>query len=659
MAGPDGTSRRAAQWLQSGLMDVEFYSALRGREFEDVVAAAEDFVAHGMPLRLSPHPFLDFVSLPSEIRRAWRDGKVAPVLAHLTGADGRVRPEGPLAEPDDPASAGAGMLALAQCLGREAAGEVDPGPGPVDWRAAALEELRPDRTSVVVLATEPRRTLRTVQKLLERSGAGELEVVVVDCGSAPHAALGLLASLHGRAQVQLTRLPGAAPAAAANVGIAQATGSVVVLLDSQVVVRRGWLPPVLEALGDPEVAGAQPVVLRADDTIDSAGVVVTAEGRAPTPMLAGHPKEDARRLEGQRLVAISGEAMVLRTEDVVALEGLCPRATWAESALDLCARLLERRPAGFRVAAGALVAVGRKPDASDSGSLPPHPLLTPDPELYERIGFLSEARDPRAGGGAAPGPVVNGRRRQSVDQLRWSLKLPSSPGPSGDQWGDTHFGDALAAALRDFGQDVVTSRRGAHATGPTHLDDVALAVRGLYPIPPTPGQVNVLWVISHPDDVDPGELEGYDLVCAASVSWSAELAARTGREVVPLLQATEFQPPTAATTSSRSESSVVFVGSANAGPRASAGLEGGRGGGRAGGLRPRLGGPAGRALAWCVRRQRTTSRALPPARHRPGGPLAGHGASRLHRQPGLRCGGLGRTRDLRRGRRGPRGVRPT
>ena len=119
--------------------------------------------------------------------------------------------------------------------------------------------------------------------------------------------------------------------------------------------------------------------------------------------------------------------------------------------------------------------------------------------------------------------------------------------------------------MRDLGQDVVTSRRGAHAAGPTHLDDIALAVRGLYPIPPTPGQVNVLWVISHPDDVDHRELDGYDLVCAASVSWSAELAARTGREVVPLLQATEFQPPTSAPTSSRRESSVVFVGSANAG----------------------------------------------------------------------------------------------
>ena len=162
-----------------------------------------------------------------------------------------------------------------------------------------------------------------------------------------------------------------------------------VLLDAQVVVRRGWLPAVLEALGDPEVAGAQPVLLRADDTIDSAGLVVTAEGRGPMPVLAGHPKEDARRLEGQRLAGDLRGGHGAAHRGRRGTGGPAPRATWAESALDLCARLLERRPAGFRVAAGALVAAGRKPDAPDPGSLPPHPLLTPDPGLYERIGFLS------------------------------------------------------------------------------------------------------------------------------------------------------------------------------------------------------------------------------------------------------------------------------
>ena len=165
----------------------------------------------------------------------------------------------------------------------------------------------------------------------------------------------------------------------------------------------------------------------------------------------------------------------------------------------------------------------------------------------------------------AVAPVVTGRIPAHPGQLRWSIKLPSVPGPAGDLWGDTHFGEALAEALRDLGEDVVTSRRAARPEGTTHLDDVSLTLRGLYPVRPMPGQVNVLWVISHPDEVDPSELEGYDHVFAASEPWSAVLAARGGRRVVPLLQASSFEvPPRAA---SPREAGVVFVGNAGDGRR--------------------------------------------------------------------------------------------
>jgi hypothetical protein len=551
------TSRRTRRWLESGLLDVQFYSALRGRDFRDAVEAAEDFVERGMPERLSPHPFLDFISLPPEIRRAWRQGKVTQVLRHLSGEDGRVRPAGPLCTTTDPALARKAMLALARSLGREAGGGVDPDPAVIDWGAVGEKDLQPDRTSVVVVAAEPRPTSRAVERLLQHADDLEVEVVVVDAGSPPHVALGLCASMHERPGVQLVRLPGTvSPGLAMNLGVARATGEIVVLLEPHVVVRRGWLPAVLTILDDPDVAGTQPLVLRPDDTIHSAGVVVTAVGGGPTPLLAGHQKEDARRLQGQRLAAISGDAMVLRTRDVAALEGLHPRAPREEAPLDLCVRLLGRRPAGFRVAPTALVIAARR-DLPEAGTLPPHDQLPADPGLYERIGFLTDGR--------AAEPVVTGRRREASDQLRWSLKLPSTAGPSGDLWGDTHFADALAQALRDLGQDVVTCRRGAHAAGPTHLDEVSLALRGLHPIPPMPDQVNVLWVISHPDDVDPRELDGYDLVCAASEVWSAKLSARTGREVIPLLQATEFQPPPSAPMSEPSQPGVVFVGNAGAG----------------------------------------------------------------------------------------------
>ena len=248
----------------------------------------------------------------------------------------------------------------------------------VDWAAVRDRGLRPAVTSIVVVSTEARRTIRTVRSVLDRSGDSEIEVIVVDAGSAPPAALGLRAALHGDARVDLLRIQRATSfGVATNLGIARATGEVLILLDGQVVARRGWLPAVLEALGDPEVAGVQPVVLHPDDTIDSAGLVVAVEGDAPMSPLRGHPKEDARRLAGERLEAIAGQAMGLRTADVVALEGLRLDLPPTEAALDLCARLLQRRPAGFRIASTALVSLQMKPSRRRRRAIPGLPVSSP------------------------------------------------------------------------------------------------------------------------------------------------------------------------------------------------------------------------------------------------------------------------------------------
>lgn len=551
------TSPGASRWLESGLLDLEFYAALRGREFRDEAEAAEDFVELGMRERLTTHPFLDFVSLPAPTRRAWRNGRVAQVLADLAGS-----PTSGLSVPEHAGAARADLLELASRLGEEARGAVQSDAPLVDWSEAATRPRHDGRTSVVVVAGDARPTIRAVTSVLESAGGLDVEVVIVDRGSPAHVALALRAALREHASVRSMRVPATVSLVdAANLGVARATGDVVVLLDPRVVVRRGALGALRAPLEDPPVAGVQPVVLGADDRIGSAGLVVPAEGQPPAPLLGGHPADDARRLAGQRLAAISAEAMALRAEDVIRAGGLRADQDPAAAALDLCARLLRRRTGGFRLAPSARVTLTGPQELIEPRRLPPHPLLPADPGVLDRVGFLTG--DGRPG---PPGPlVVTGRRRERAGQLRWSLKLPSWPGRQGDVWGDTHFADALADALRDLGDDVVTSRRGAHATGPLHLDDVSLALRGLYPIAPVAGQVNVLWVISHPDEVEPSELDGYDVVVAASVPWSARLAERSGREVVPLMQATSFEPPEEGGRRAEAPTGVLFVGNAGGG----------------------------------------------------------------------------------------------
>lgn len=614
---PDEVSQeRAARLVRSGLFDSEFHATLRGRRFTDAQAAAEDYVQWGMPRELPPNPFVDFAFAPQSVRRAWRRRRVGPVLRHLQPEDAPAAP--PLGLLFDPAAEGARPLdhylgsggadeplplsagfgargrptagfarrrlldAAAQvALLEAAAGEPPRSAADVtDLQAARLDWARvraeighrvAGRTTVVVPTFRDwRMTLRAVEAVLDNSGDQDVEVVVVDNGSPWRIALSLEAAFLTWERVRCIRLPHNLNfAGGSNVGFAAGTGDVVVFLNNDTYARRGWLQPLRDALDDPAVAGVQPLLLYPDETIQTAGTVWPGPGPLPCHLLVRHPREDAAGVTGERFEAITGAAMAVRAVDVARLDGFDPSYRNGFEDVDLCLRLRELRSGGFRVVPTAVVThfesrtPGRWDSVGDnrrlfvdrwSGKLPPS-----DPAVYDRLGFELERVEDDGQPIASPRPVIGRRPDRPADRLRWSINLPSTGGHWGDTWGDTHFGDGLARALRSLGQDVVTRRRDAHATGPTHLDDVALAIRGRYPIAPVPGRTNLLWIISHPDTVDVAELEGFDRVYAASTVWSQQLSRAASRVVVPLLQATEVVPPEAPLGERRPEA--LFVGS--------------------------------------------------------------------------------------------------
>lgn len=140
--------------------------------------------------------------------------------------------------------------------------------------------------------------------------------------------------------------------------------------------------------------------------------------------------------------------------------------------------------------------------------------------------------------------------------LRWIIRSCAPVGPDGEVWGDAHFAEDLAAALRSSGVEATTRRFGQAAEGA----DVVVDLRGLYRQARVPGAVNVLWVISHPDLVDDDELRQYDVVFAAGRSWAEARTAAGAVRVEALLQATapeRFRPDAA---SDAPRSGVLFVG---------------------------------------------------------------------------------------------------
>jgi hypothetical protein len=160
----------------------------------------------------------------------------------------------------------------------------------------------------------------------------------------------------------------------------------------------------------------------------------------------------------------------------------------------------------------------------------------------------------------APAPAATAG---DPEHLTWSLKIAAPAGPEGDGWGDVHFAAELARALERLGQRVRVDRRDAHVRDDDADDDVTLVIRGLDRVPPNPASVNLLWVISHPDDVADTELRSFDAVFAAGPVWAATAAERAGVPVRTLLQATD---PAVFHSDARSADDadadrVVFVGS--------------------------------------------------------------------------------------------------
>jgi O-antigen biosynthesis protein len=432
----------------------------------------------------------------------------------------------------------------------------------VPW--AALAPRRPGLTSVIIPTYEDSDlTTACVESLMADPDPGALEVVVWDNGSARGIgkALDALGQRHDRVTVHHSpRNDGFA--LGNNRALAEAHGELVVFLNNDTTVSPGWLAPLRAALEDPDVLGVQPLLVYPTWTVQSAGVAFPTTGGLPHNFLAGFPVEDAARVDGLRFHALTGAALAMRFEDAVAMRGFDPVFTNGMEDVDLCLRLAAHRPGHFRVVPDVPVVhhesrspgryarslanrevyldrwQGRDEPRDDAALWAACGLRVVDHE----VGPTRHGEPPRF---RIPRPVLVRESRLVVSEaeptLRWALKNPAPAGPGGERWGDTHFADSLATALRGLGQEVVVDRRPEFDRASGRHDDVVLVLRGLVRHDPSPEQVSLLWVISHPADVAEDEAHGYDRVVAAGAAWAERRSREWGRPIGTLLQATDPQ----------------------------------------------------------------------------------------------------------------------
>lgn len=121
--------------------------------------------------------------------------------------------------------------------------------------------------------------------------------------------------------------------------------------------------------------------------------------------------------------------------------------------------------------------------------------------------------------------------------MKIAIKNPAPKGKYLERWGDFHFGNSLASALRMHGAEVV--QHFWPDWGLSEDEDAVLWLRGRRFCTPRPGVPNLMWIMSHPASVNVGELQGFDLVYAASKHLANELSTALGGRVELMRQCTD------------------------------------------------------------------------------------------------------------------------
>lgn len=433
----------------------------------------------------------------------------------------------------------------------------------VDW-AGIDPGGDPGVVSVIVPTyADSAMTVRAVERVADARAAHPdgpvVEVVVVDNGCRPGDAVVLDSLARRFAHTVVHHEPVNRGFSVGNdVGLGLTRGSVVVFLNNDTSVDDDWLAPLLTALDDPEVHGAQSLLVYPAGSIQSAGIAFPVTGGIPHVLLQGFPVEDARGIEADTLHAATAAALAMRRRDVVALCGFDPLFRNGMEDVDLCLRSLRQRPGRFTVRPDSIVVhhesrtPGRFRDVAVNRRilLDRHGAAMPGDDValwaargYEVTGHRVRTRLSADHRIDVPEPELARRPlaevREGIPRLRWALKNPAPYGRTAELWGDTHFLRRLALALERLGQQVVIDNRDEFDRDSGRFDDVVLVLRGITPFRPAYGQLSFAWLISHPELLERSEAQGYDRVFAASEVWAERMTREWGVRIDPLLQATD------------------------------------------------------------------------------------------------------------------------
>lgn len=131
--------------------------------------------------------------------------------------------------------------------------------------------------------------------------------------------------------------------------------------------------------------------------------------------------------------------------------------------------------------------------------------------------------------------------RTHQQRIRIGIKISAPELSKSKSWGDYYFALALAKHFEKLDYSVRIDCMDQWYSPRTQADDVVLVIRGLDRYIPRDGQLNLLWIISHPEKVSLSEIKQFNHVCVASEHYTEKLKSFSNlKNIETLLQATDF-----------------------------------------------------------------------------------------------------------------------
>lgn len=371
----------------------------------------------------------------------------------------------------------------------------------------ALMSLRPEelaarkiRASVIMPTYNRADTLAAaVRSVLEQSHH-ELELLLVDDGSTDDTAK-VLQGFAGDPRLRVFNNPHLGVSAARNTALEQATGDIVFYLDSDNVWTPDFVRLMIMAL---EISGAA-CASGAIRMEDAAGILLGYRGECfdRDECLQGNYVDMIVFCHRRELVGRYGafDPMLKRTVDW----DMILRFTRSETMI-YC----------------PIIGCRYLHDDGDTSRI----------SVTQPFIFRDLVQEKHQGDHASTPEAI------AALKLCFAIRI-AAPLAEREAWGDYHFAQSLQEALERLGHQARIEFRGEWNNKPLIHDSVAVVLRGLAGDRPRPGQLSLMWNISHPDQIGYDEYAAYHGIFVASSSWAALLSQILGRPVETMLQCTD------------------------------------------------------------------------------------------------------------------------